>query len=594
MTKSKFKRIILTAIIGAVAVLFSGCSNEEAYRLVKVNSFEGEVSVQREEKLDAFEGLQLVSEDSVSVGDKSFLELLADSDKHIAAEENTGFTLHSTGNEESGSITIELIYGKALFSIDNKLNDSSSFDVNTPNATLSVRGTSFSVAYNPEEEKTEVEVFEGKVRLASHGKVSYLEKGDSATVKTDDENGVVVSEGISSDNNEGNNEEQTATKTTENLFGIAMSYSGGSNTASKAEYITELSDYTKNKAGVKENDAAFKKFTSIIKKHSADVDKFFNDNKADAIKNLKQTDITEWFTDNIPMGDKTVRIDKAVMSIVVDGGNTASEGKSDEYKTSLNGREIYYKASGAAFEFYGDFDTKTESAVTTATTTKNNTNTTSPVSEDSSDLTTEPVEIEQEETVSTPAVTTVPGIAAPATTKATTTTKKETTTTAPPKSNSIKMQEVVSGRIVYVSIPSGYKLWEYDAADYKSEGKLYGALLVPTKKGKYNISVTFESGDPMKTLVKKGKADYDGSSYKVVDSYKCSVNSSKTGTVYIAERVGGSNEYLLFVECVSGETEYLILGMEDEDGNAYDVMTKYLYGTTKDIKKFAKQMFPAK
>ena len=146
-----------------------------------------------------------------------------------------------------------------------------------------------------------------------------------------------------------------------------------------------------------------------------------------------------------------------------------------------------------------------------------------------------------------------------------------------------------------MNIPSGYKLWEYDADDYKSEGKLYGALLVPTKKGKYNISVTFESGDPMKTLVKNGNASYDGYSYKVVDSYKCAVNSSKTGKVYIAERVGsGSKEFLVFVECVIGENNYLILGMEDEDGNTYNVMTKYLYGTTTDIKKFAKQMFPAK
>lgn len=593
MINTKLKRIILTALMGAVAVLFSGCSKEEVYRLVKVNSFEGEVSVQREEKLDAFEGLQLVSEDNVAVGEASFLELLADSDKHIAAEENTGFTLHSTGNAESGSITIELLYGKALFSIDNKLNDSSSFDVNTPNATLSVRGTSFSVAYDLEEKKTEVEVFEGKVRLASHGKVSYLEKGDSATIKSDDENGVVVSEGISSDNNGGNNGEQTAPKVTENLFSIAMSYPGGSSTASKADYITEVSDYTVNKAGVKGNDAAFKKFTSIIKKHSTDVDKFFNDSKAEALKNTKQAEITEWFTDKISVGDKTVRIDKAVMSVVVDGGSAPSEGKSDEYKTVLNGREMSYKASGVAFEFYGDFEAKSE--VTTAPgITESEETTTAPVSEDSSDLTTEPVESNQEETVSAPVVTTVPNTAAPTTTKATTTTKKETTTTSSPKSNSIKLQEVVSGRIVYMNIPSGYKLWEYDADDYKSEGKLYGALLVPTKKGKYNISVTFESGDPMKTLVKNGTASYDGYSYKVVDSYKCSVNSSKTGKVYIAERVGSSNEYLVFVECVSGESEYLILGMEDEDGNTYNVMTKYLYGTTTDIKKFAKQMFPAK
>ncbi|MBQ9919451.1 MAG: hypothetical protein IJO49_01355, partial [Clostridia bacterium] len=66
---------------------------------------------------------QLISEDSVEVGRTSFLELLADSDKHIIAEGNTAFKLHSTGTETSGNITIDLLYGKSLFTIDNKLPD---------------------------------------------------------------------------------------------------------------------------------------------------------------------------------------------------------------------------------------------------------------------------------------------------------------------------------------------------------------------------------------------------------------------------------------------------------------------------------------
>ena len=177
---------MLAVVMGITAVLFPGCSAAEAYRLVKVNSFEGEVSVQREEKLSAFEGLQLVSEDRVEVGNESLLELLADSDKHIVAEENTGFVIESEGTEENGSIRIDLLYGKSLFTIDNKLPDNSTFDVKTPNATLSVRGTSFSVAYDPEEETTEVEVFSGKVLIICDDKELYLEKGETATIRTKD------------------------------------------------------------------------------------------------------------------------------------------------------------------------------------------------------------------------------------------------------------------------------------------------------------------------------------------------------------------------------------------------------------------------
>ena len=89
--------------------------------------------------------MTLISDDKVEVNENSFLELLCDSDKHICAEENTGFVIDSDGNEKDGYITIELLYGKALFTIDNKLPKDSSFDVKTPNATLSVRGTEFSV-----------------------------------------------------------------------------------------------------------------------------------------------------------------------------------------------------------------------------------------------------------------------------------------------------------------------------------------------------------------------------------------------------------------------------------------------------------------
>lgn len=182
MSELKLKTIILTVLIGTIAVLFSGCSAQEAYRLIKVNSFEGEVSIQREERLSVFEGLQLITEDSVEVGNASFLELLADSDKHIAAEENTGFVLHSTGDEESGSITIDLLYGKSLFTIDNKLSENSSFIVTTPNATLSVRGTSFYVEYNRETGETKVEVIEGKVWVSYNNREEMLKKGDTLTI----------------------------------------------------------------------------------------------------------------------------------------------------------------------------------------------------------------------------------------------------------------------------------------------------------------------------------------------------------------------------------------------------------------------------
>lgn len=99
----------------------------------------------------------------MTTGTKALTELLVDSDKHIGASENTCFTVDASGSEEAGKVTINLEYGKALFTIDNKLPDDSKFEVSTPNTLLSVRGTTFEVTYDVENEKTVVKVIEGTV-----------------------------------------------------------------------------------------------------------------------------------------------------------------------------------------------------------------------------------------------------------------------------------------------------------------------------------------------------------------------------------------------------------------------------------------------
>lgn len=185
MEKRKKWNIIVPIIIVAVACVIALLivllpRKENLYRLIKVNGYEGSVIVEREgeEALTVFEGLQLISEDMVSVEEKAFLELLADSDKHIGAEENTGFVLHAEGDSENGRIAIDLLYGKALFTIDSALSEGDSFEVTTPNATLSVRGTSFSVAYDPVTGETTVEVLDGTVWATYNGMTEELHAGD--------------------------------------------------------------------------------------------------------------------------------------------------------------------------------------------------------------------------------------------------------------------------------------------------------------------------------------------------------------------------------------------------------------------------------
>ena len=185
------KIISITLSLAMVITMLAGCSEEEVYRVVKINHFEGEVTVLRDEKMNAFEGLQLISEDTVETGESSKAELLADSDKHILAEENTKFVLKATGTEKSGNITINLLYGTSLIEIENKLSEESYFEVTTPNATLSVRGTTFEVNYDEETETTSVEVIEGVVAVTTDEKTEELTNGQTAVITND---GIVTEE----------------------------------------------------------------------------------------------------------------------------------------------------------------------------------------------------------------------------------------------------------------------------------------------------------------------------------------------------------------------------------------------------------------
>lgn len=546
MARRRVSRILITVMTGIMALLMSGCTNEGVNHIVTVNRFSGEVSIDRGQKLTASEGMKLNVGDNIKVGSGASVELLGDSDKHISAEENTGFVVRSTGNDESGSIVISLSYGKVNVTIDN--NNGSSVGVKTPNADLSLRGTAFSAAYNAEEKITTVEALGGKVRLSADGNVSFIEEGESAEIKNDEGKVSITTNEISDKtDNEG-----TSTGKGKKLFSLTMTYHDieKPDTVS-AEFTAELSDYASDETGIEDNDIELQKLIAIIKGHGGEVNSFFNANKAEASDNSKkQQDITGWFAQNTPIGNKKVIISKATMTINAD--------------------------SSVIFELYGDFEEKAE--VTTV-----------PENSDNEEIT------NTTENSGTPSVTTAPANTTKVTTEKTTKeTTAETTKDSSSKSNSIKMVEVASGRIVYVNIPSGYKLWEYDAKDYKKEGKLYGASLVPKKSGKYNVSISFESGEPIKSLVKNNKADYDGLSYKVVDEYRCAINSSKKGTVYIAEvkESGKSQGYIIFVECVSGEDAYLVIQQEDEDGNTMPILTNRLYGSTKDIKKFARELFP--
>ncbi len=175
--------IALVLVIVAIIAVFIYKSN--VYRLITVDSMEGTVELNREgNSVEIFRGIHLKSGDMVNTEAESNMLLLADDDKHILAEENTGFSVIATGTEDKGGIAIHLEYGSTLITIDNKLAEESFFEVHTPNAALSVRGTVFRVTYDRIQMCTTVEIIEGVVEIATDTNVVLGNAGETYYIDT--------------------------------------------------------------------------------------------------------------------------------------------------------------------------------------------------------------------------------------------------------------------------------------------------------------------------------------------------------------------------------------------------------------------------
>ncbi len=180
--KHKMRLLLLSILL--ISSMLVGCNSKEAYRVIKVNSFEGETSMNRaEEAVELFEGIQLVSNDKVTTGSDGLVELLVDSDKTIAASADTCFAIEAVGDETQGKVTIHLEYGTTSIEIQNKLTDGSEFEVVTPNATLSVRGTTFEVTYDAATNETTVSVTDGVVEATTNIESREINAGETVVIQ---------------------------------------------------------------------------------------------------------------------------------------------------------------------------------------------------------------------------------------------------------------------------------------------------------------------------------------------------------------------------------------------------------------------------
>lgn len=127
--------------IGAAVILQGG-----GYRSIAVEAVTGIVNVIGERNNgEAYVGENLYSGDDISVMDASELTMCMDGDKYVYADANTHFTLEASDKSEDSRIKIHLDAGSELNVLENKLGANESYEVDTPNSTMSVRGTKFRV-----------------------------------------------------------------------------------------------------------------------------------------------------------------------------------------------------------------------------------------------------------------------------------------------------------------------------------------------------------------------------------------------------------------------------------------------------------------
>lgn len=150
MSKKKLGIIggAVATVIAVAVILLLIFGKDKSYRVIKVLQLDGSATVEREKvgELDAYEGMTLENGDTLSVDANSMLVLQMDDDKYGYVEENTILTMIAEGDERDSKTVIQLERGAITCHVEDKLSESSSYEVHTQNSVMAIRGTTFRVA----------------------------------------------------------------------------------------------------------------------------------------------------------------------------------------------------------------------------------------------------------------------------------------------------------------------------------------------------------------------------------------------------------------------------------------------------------------
>ena len=193
---------VMLLVLGMICSMFSGCKKEDGYRVIQVYEVNGNATIAREKvgSMDAYEKLNLISGDWLSVLKESYMRLKMDEDKYMLVEEESELSIFATGSDKNSKTDIQLEKGSITIEVQNKLGNEESFEVTTPNAVMAVRGTVFHVSAGIDENGepiTKVAIFEGTVtvqKIDKNGQISeeQIITGGKEVIIYEEEDGEVV------------------------------------------------------------------------------------------------------------------------------------------------------------------------------------------------------------------------------------------------------------------------------------------------------------------------------------------------------------------------------------------------------------------
>ncbi|MCM1101986.1 MAG: FecR domain-containing protein [Clostridium sp.] len=167
-----FSVAAIACVVIIAAVLMAG-NRDQTYRSIKIVEMEGTVTIDREgiNDLSASVNMNLMSGDHLTTGQDAYVVLRLDTDKYVMLGECGAMKVIAQGTEANAKTSIELESGSVLSEIQKPLGQDSSYDIITPNATMSVRGTVFEVRKeeNEHDGSISVLVYDGRVAVGLDG-----------------------------------------------------------------------------------------------------------------------------------------------------------------------------------------------------------------------------------------------------------------------------------------------------------------------------------------------------------------------------------------------------------------------------------------